>query len=1045
MLAGNVVFALVLFLCVGNVVSSGILETSSIALVTETRAPYVVDLNEDSELDVLYIVLVKGFVRIAWAENLGDGRFWRQHTLDTSESAWDATVVGGDVNGDEHVDVLVNHRKNGTWAIWVYYGDGSGSFSVPQVVVPDSLFFLLSDLDGDGTFEVINSGAYTSGPRAGVHSFFNGSWVEMATFGYRKATRCVVDLDGDGNRDIVHWSYSSSDSLTWVRNDDPSGLFRSWTYGGVLVFANFKGVDCGDIDGDADMDVVFFDDDQDKMSLLKNDGSGSVWTRYLLEDMGGMYTLATRLADVDGDGMLDVLTMGYSSLYWMRNANGSGLLWDPVLLDDDSEGGFFFVSDMDKDGDWDFVHLREDAVVLSTFALNATKSFVVHPSPEALNATVGDVRVVVVETAANGDIGLFFDPSPSLSVLLRVGSSVAALNSTWVGTSLHLSFTLQVGLPHELSVQVGNHHVTGSPLTFSVRTPCPPDAYAPSFGECTPCPIGMSAPPFASSFLQCECPAGSWYGFGVRTPSSGCVECPVGAVCVGGQAPPSGRPGYFEVTPGSYRYVPCVRKGCGGNSTCLTGYAQSFMCGRCADGYYSRSRSECVECPSAGLGLAGTVVVAAVVGGVVVGGLVVVSIGRLSSSGEEGGERRGVVEAFRQRKLPGSVGMVVTAFQIADVIGNVGLGWPSSSSSVLRWMGVFNLGVQDLGSECKLGFYVTYVASVALPFVVVVGATGAGLVVRQFSRSVRESGVSIGAIVGTAVLAVGPFVYLPVCKATFVLFDCVRLPNGEVVLDSDRGQACFSSGWWSAFPVGLGGVVLYVIGLPAYIGWTLYGHRDRLLETSTIGRCGMLYQNWRVDYYYGEVCNLIRRLGVVVVSVFFTSSPVLQIIFLVVILSGSSVLVLRGQPYYYDVYNRVEAWLSFCVCGVLIVGVGAYTEDGGGGSEEDVVFGLTVIAVASLVAVSVYGVSIDVLQLRKERKEPRLVMEMRALGLRKSIESELREVGGGGGDVLKRQVGELFTFATAPAVAMEEGGIDLECIGKVGVDPVCSSSSSSCA
>merc|ERR1711916_324413 len=62
----------------------------------------------------------------------------------------------------------------------------------------------------------------------------------------------------------------------------------------------------------------------------------------------------------------------------------------------------------------------------------------------------------------------------------------------------------------------------------------------------------------------------------------------------------------------------------------------------------------------------------------------------------------------------------------------------------------------------------------------------------------------------------GTVAYIPLSRATLILFDCTKLPNGEYRLDADLGEKCFGSMWWSLFPAGIAGVVLYVLLVPGY-------------------------------------------------------------------------------------------------------------------------------------------------------------------------------------------------------------------------------------
>merc|ERR1711916_67879 len=149
--------------------------------------------------------------------------------------------------------------------------------------------------------------------------------------------------------------------------------------------------------------------------------------------------------------------------------------------------------------------------------------------------------------------------------------------------------------------------------------------------------------------------------------------------------------------------------------------------------------------------------------------------------------------------------------------------------------------------------------------------------------------VAFRTLVDSVIFTLAPLIYIPMSRSTLILFDCIRLPNGDFVVESDLGVACFDADWWGVFPVGLLSLLLFVLGVALYLGITLWIRRNMLFEPEITIRFGTLYRNWRSRYFYGEIANLARRLAVVVVATFLSRYQLVQIILLTIILIVSLV------------------------------------------------------------------------------------------------------------------------------------------------------------
>ena len=498
--------------------------------------------------------------------------------------------------------------------------------------------------------------------------------------------------------------------------------------------------------------------------------------------------------------------------------------------------------------------------------------------------------------------------------------------------------------------------------------------------ECVACPDNT-----VGTGTGCTCAAGFFSRSGAFDVP--CEDCPVGAVCGGGSADPLALPGFFEVMPAVF--ARCVRPGaCAGglrNASCAAGHVQgSYLCSECESEWFSDGSGRCVECPAVSAGLLVMLFVGCVVIGVVAAGVVVwTTVSRVTKEGNEGEDRY-----WRVTATPQSLSAAIVFGQILGVLGDASLSWPGLVSGMLSTGNVAALSTSSVGVGCSMSWAASYVVGVAIPGVVF-GFTGLAVLVvvvlQKRGVFLREHGaIEFVHVLERAWFTLGPVLYIPAARATLVLFDCVRVPDGTWALDADASEECFDGTWWGLVPVAVFGIVGYVVAIPLSIAVTLWRNRRSLSERGTILRYGYLFEPFRLAFaVYGGVADLLRRLVFVSTMLFASDSQVVLLSVVLGVWLASAIVLARMRPFFLPVINQLRLTLDVAV--VALVALASLFWSGRLSESQRIA---AVVAAVGVVVVSVVVLCVVmVLEVRWLRDEDRAPVRTLALErvLRRSV------------------------------------------------------------
>ncbi len=160
---------------------------------------------------------------------------------------------------------------------------------------------------------------------------------QTTDLGLEKLSKVIAaDLDGDGFKDVI----SLGRRVQWYKNLAAQGTFdESTMLEWVSTVFNIElDIDAADVDGDGDIDLVYYKRNPDVvhsviMVWIENlDGLGNFSESQTLKTINEITKVKVNLLDVDNDGDIDITYSDYENIGWMENIDGNANFVDHTLL-----------------------------------------------------------------------------------------------------------------------------------------------------------------------------------------------------------------------------------------------------------------------------------------------------------------------------------------------------------------------------------------------------------------------------------------------------------------------------------------------------------------------------------------------------------------------------------------------------------------------------------------------------------------------------------------------------------------------------------------
>jgi hypothetical protein len=231
-------------------------------------------------------------------------------------------VEAGDVDGDGDWDIILAQDYNRQPLLMINLGTGvfrDETAARLPVITMGSSRAQFGDVDNDGDLDILicNSGANrfatTGRPRLFINNgagvFADAPTTQFPSTALAEQMDCVfADLDNDLDLDFVIATRATGANATQIWMNNGAGTFAKLA--GLVADQTAYSYDCGDIDGDGDLDLVGVNAGASSTELLlRNNGAGTSWTNVStqISPNPAADDNDSRFIDFDNDGDLDLV------------------------------------------------------------------------------------------------------------------------------------------------------------------------------------------------------------------------------------------------------------------------------------------------------------------------------------------------------------------------------------------------------------------------------------------------------------------------------------------------------------------------------------------------------------------------------------------------------------------------------------------------------------------------------------------------------------------------------------------------------------------
>ena len=319
-------------------------ESVTVSDAFHTAAVTATDIDGDGRPDVV----AAGYEEdaVAWFRRTDDG--WTRYDVHELDGAF--AILAHDLDADGDPDLVAASRTSGL-VLWYENtrgdSDGGPIGFVPRLLLQEEHAEPASvdaaDVDGDGGVDVIVAFTYRPEIRVMLNPGGGGEGLGGPTLvvpvpGNGVSWVRARDFDGDGDIDLVAatpWDWVDHLNYYWFRNDGGAGFTGPIPIAGGEHLHGAFAAAIADLDGDGRLDLATMSDwgqgNRTVHWFRRLDAAGEQWSDAMIVDAdfhGSDGTQSLHAADLDGDGRVDLMAgssfLGPGLRVWWNRGPGAG-------------------------------------------------------------------------------------------------------------------------------------------------------------------------------------------------------------------------------------------------------------------------------------------------------------------------------------------------------------------------------------------------------------------------------------------------------------------------------------------------------------------------------------------------------------------------------------------------------------------------------------------------------------------------------------------------------------------------------------------------
>jgi len=285
------------------------------------------DVTGDGQLDVVTSCHPSTGGVVTVRPGLAGGTFGNA-TLYPTGTPTAARVALHDLNNDGRLDIVASYLRGGVY-MGIMMGLAGGSFSPIRTYGTNSFeshSMTLANLNGDGQIDLVQAGFTNDlvSVRLGQSGGFRADVVYSAGTGGRIRAEAVGDVNGDGQPDIV--VVDGNTHQVGVLLGQATGGFAAGVPYSCGAGSTPNGVALGDVNGDGRLDIITANSGTQSVGVLLGQAGGGFAPVITHTTGTNTQPIYLKLADVNGDGRLDIVTVNMPSIFLTQTATISVLL-----------------------------------------------------------------------------------------------------------------------------------------------------------------------------------------------------------------------------------------------------------------------------------------------------------------------------------------------------------------------------------------------------------------------------------------------------------------------------------------------------------------------------------------------------------------------------------------------------------------------------------------------------------------------------------------------------------------------------------------------